>query len=71
MGKLWYFDGILRYFSKANMPLCNTVRYFWMVYRGILTIHRVIRRKIILLIYIYMVLIMRIYWYLWSCDVTQ
>ena len=33
MGKLRYFDGILRYFSKANMPLRKTVRYFLTVCR--------------------------------------
>jgi len=35
MGKLRYFDGILQYFSKAKVPLRNTVRYFWTVYRDI------------------------------------
>ena len=60
MGKLRYFDGILRYFSKVNMPLRNTVQYCWTVYRGILTIPRVIRRKIIF-INISMVLVMQIY----------
>jgi len=36
MGELWYFYSILRYFSKANMPLRKTVRYFLTVYRDIL-----------------------------------
>jgi len=35
MGKLRYFYGILWYFSKPNMPLRNTVQYFWTVYRDI------------------------------------
>jgi len=35
MDKQRYFDGILQYFSKANMPLCKTIQYFLMVYRDI------------------------------------
>jgi len=56
MGMLRYFDGISRYFSKANMPLRKMLRYFLTVFHGILMVSRVIRRaakgKLFLLIYL-------------------